>query len=78
MLHQVVVALGYASFPTLTFMDNALEADDGEETRGDGSSSNRAQDNQTQQSSCVASAFSLEEEFAGRNWAGGVGSHGGW
>lgn len=59
-------------------MNNALETDDGEETRGDGSCCNGAQDDQSQQASGVASTFSLEEEITARSRAGGGGSHNEW
>lgn len=58
-------------------MDNALEADDGEETRGDGSSGDGAKDDQAEETSGVASALSLEEEFTARRGTGSILSHDG-
>lgn len=57
-------------------MDNALEADDGEQSAGNGGGSNGAQDDQTEQATGVAARLSLEEEVGtarGRD----VGGHGG-
>ena len=42
-------------------MNDALEADDGEETRGHGGCCNQDQDDQSQETSGVATSLSLEE-----------------
>ena len=58
-------------------MDNALKADDGEQSAGNGGGGNGAQDDQTQQATGVAARLALEEEVGtarGRDFGGhGVG-----
>lgn len=56
-------------------MDNALKANDGEETGCDGGSCNGDEDEQTEQASSVAAALALEEDVGARD--GGVDGHGG-
>ena len=56
-------------------MDNALKADDREQSAGNGGGGNGAQDDQTQQATGVAGGLALEEEVGtarGRD----VGGHG--
>ena len=57
-------------------MNNALKADDREQSAGNGGGGNGAQDDQTQQATGVAGRLALEEEVGtarGRD----VGGHGG-
>ena len=69
-----------------TFVDNALEADDGEQSAGNGGGGNGAQDDQTQQATGVAARLALEEEVGtargrdvgGHGGSGGAERRGGW
>ena len=54
-------------------MDNALEANDREQSTGDSSSGNGAQNDETDQASSIAARLALEEEVAAG--ALGVGRH---
>jgi len=59
-----------------TFVDDALEADDGEQSAGNGGGGNGTQDDQTKQTAGVAAGLALEEEVGtarGRD----LGGHGG-
>ena len=57
-----------------TFVDDALEADDGEQSAGNGGGGNGAQDDQAQQATGVAARLSFEEEV-GTARRGDVGGH---
>ena len=56
-------------------MDNALKADDREQSAGNGGGGNGAQDDQTQQATGVAGRLALEEEV-GTGRGRDVGGHG--
>jgi hypothetical protein len=59
----------------LTFVNDALEADDGEESAGNGGGGNGTQNDQTKQTAGVAARLALEEEVGtarGRNFGGHV------
>lgn len=61
----------------LTFVDNALEANDGKQSTGDGGCSNGAQNDDSQQTAGVASGLALEKDTRGRRLGLGRGGHGG-
>lgn len=46
----------------LTFVDDALKPNNGKQSAGDSSSGNSTQNDQTEQTACVATAFTFEEE----------------
>lgn len=75
-VHRCDWLRGDDSIDRHTLVDDALEADDGEQSASNGGGGNGAQDDQTQQASSVAGRLSLEEEVGA---AGGrtVGGHGG-
>lgn len=63
-----------------TLVNDALKADDGEQSAGDGGCSNGAQDDQTEQATGVAARLALEEEVGtarGRDFGGHGGGAGG-
>lgn len=60
--------IGAAEEIGLTFVDNALESDDGEQSCCNGGGSNGEQNNQTKQTPGIASALAFEEEIAAGHW----------
>jgi hypothetical protein len=59
----------------LTFVNDALEADDGEESAGNGGGGNGTQNDQTKQTAGIAARLALEEEVGtarGRDFGGHV------
>jgi hypothetical protein len=89
---RVLQALVNDSTPAIdrhTFVDDALESDDREQSARNGGGSNGAQDDQTEQATGVAARLSFEEEvstaggrdFGGHGGGGGEGvglAEGGW
>jgi hypothetical protein len=89
---RVLQALVNDSMPAIdrhTFVDDALESDDREQSARNGGGSNGAQDDQTEQATGVAARLSFEEEvstaggrdFGGHGGGGGEGvglAEGGW
>lgn len=61
-LHEQVCSLLIGLYRRHTFVDDALESNDGEESTGDGGGGNGAQNDQTEQATSVASRLALEEE----------------
>lgn len=53
----------------LTLVDDALEANDGEESSGDGGGGDGEQDEESQQASSVASTFPLQKEVSASDGA---------
>jgi len=73
---QVLIEAGHGVTNRRTFVNDALKADDREQSAGNGGGGNGTEDNETQQTAGVAARLALEEEVGtarGRDFGG----HGG-